>query len=120
MVDVDEGVGVAGGSSHDGVQNEMWWAHGPPDARCARLPVAALSGRGQRNSENITNITAPTTPPLNIHNGSRSRSPRGYALCVSIQRAKMGATATDSVQLLEGLQEAWNGKRPPNLRSRRN
>jgi hypothetical protein len=97
--------------SHDrNIQVHWWWALGPPRARL--LP---LSRGCCEYSENLTNITAAlTTPPSQIHNGSRSRSPRGYALCVSAIHAIMCATSTDGMQLLKGLQEEGNGTKLPN------
>jgi len=48
---------------------------------------------GDEIPKNFTNITAAlTTPPSQIHNGSRSRSPRGYALCVSAAARELRAT----------------------------
>jgi hypothetical protein len=69
------------------VQMEARWlcALGPPAAwRLAKHHNAATTSR---NSIELPNTTALTLQPLQIsHNGSRSRSPRGYALCVSALR----------------------------------
>jgi hypothetical protein len=75
-----------------------WWEYsgalvvalGPSCQVCKRATLACVDCE---YSENLTNITAAlTTPPSQIHNGSRSRSPRGYALCVSVHRSILCAT----------------------------
>jgi hypothetical protein len=103
-----------------------WWEYsgalvvalGPSCQVCKRATLACVDCE---YSENLTNITAAlTTPPSQIHNGSRSRSPRGYALCVSVHRSILCATSTDAMQLLKGLQEEGNGTKLPKRRRRRN
>jgi hypothetical protein len=88
---------------------DMW----APTADAARAPRLAKTTTWApataifRTRTSATTTTS-TTRPYISHNGSRSRSPRGYALCVSAARRQKRVRWADSRQLLKGLQEEGN------------